>query len=132
MHTRPAPDRQRASAGWSARGRRRLALSVPALWQDRLMLQLLGFIIDCPDPMKLATFYSRVTGRAVMEGSGDDMAAITFGEVDLAFQRVAHYRPLRWPDDEHPKQYHLDFEVADIEAEQHRVIALGATLLTRC
>ena len=29
----------------------------PALWHDSLMLQLLGFIIDCPDPMKLAAFY---------------------------------------------------------------------------
>ena len=71
------------------------------------MLQLLGFIIDCPDPMKLAAFYSQVTGRAIMEGSSDDFAGITFGEVDLAFQRVADYRPPRWPDDEHPKQYHL-------------------------
>ena len=53
------------------------------------MLQLLGFIIDCPDPMKLAAFYSQVTGRPIMEGSSDDVAAITFGEVDLAFQRVA-------------------------------------------
>ena len=35
------------------------------------MLQPLGFIIDCPDPMKLAAFYSQVTGRAIMEGSGD-------------------------------------------------------------
>jgi Glyoxalase-like domain len=67
------------------------------------MLQLLGFIIDCPDPVKLAAFYSRVTGRAIMEGSGDNMAGVTFGEVDLAFQRVADYRPRRWPDDEHPK-----------------------------
>jgi hypothetical protein len=25
------------------------------------MLQLLGFIIDCPDPMKLEAFYSQVT-----------------------------------------------------------------------
>jgi hypothetical protein len=42
----------------------------PALWHDRLMLQLLGFIIDCPDPMKLAAFYSQVTGRAIMEEGG--------------------------------------------------------------
>jgi hypothetical protein len=49
------------------------------------MLQLLGFIIDCPDPMKLAAFYSRVTGRAIREGSNDDFAGITIGEVDLAF-----------------------------------------------
>src|SRR5581483_8106000 len=92
------------------------------------MLQLLGFIIDCPDPMKLAAFYSEVTGRAIMEGSDDNLAGITFGEVDLAFQRVADYRPPRWPDDEHPKQYHLDFEVGEIEPEQRRVVKLGATL----
>ena len=92
------------------------------------MLQLLGFIIDCPDPMKLAAFYSEVTGRTIMEGSSDNFAGITFGEVDLAFQRVADYRPPRWPDDEHPKQYHLDFEVDEIEPEQRRVVKLGATL----
>ncbi len=100
----------------------------PALWQDRLMLQLLGFIIDCPDPMKLAAFYSQVTGRAIMDGSSGDFAGITVGEVDLAFQRVEDYRPPRWPDDEHPKQFHLDFEVDEIEPEQRRVVELGATL----
>jgi predicted enzyme related to lactoylglutathione lyase len=98
------------------------------LWHDRLMLQLLVILIDCPDPMKLATFYSQVTGRAIREGSGDDAAGITFGEIDLGFQRVENYRRPRWPDDEHPKQYHLDFEVDEIEPEQRRVIELGATL----
>jgi predicted enzyme related to lactoylglutathione lyase len=98
-----------------------------ALWNDRLMLQLLGFIIDWPDPMKLAAFYSAVIGRGIREGSGDDFAAISFGEVDLAFQRVGDYRPPRWPDEEHPKQYHLDFEVDEIETERHRVVKLGAT-----
>ncbi len=92
------------------------------------MLHLLGFIIDCPDPMKLATFYSQVTGRAIREGSYEDFACITIGEVDLAFQRVADYRPPRWPDGEHPKQYHLDFEVDEIEPERRRVVKLGATL----
>jgi predicted enzyme related to lactoylglutathione lyase len=92
------------------------------------MLQLLGFIIDCPDPMKPAAFYSEVTGRALMEGSYEDFAAITFGEVDLAFQRVDDYCPPRWPDNEHPKQYHLDLEVDEIEPEQRRVLELGATL----
>jgi predicted enzyme related to lactoylglutathione lyase len=98
------------------------------VWQDRLMLQLLGFIVDCPDPMKLATFYSQVTGRPLIEGSGGTMAAISLGDVDLAFQRVEDYRPPRWPNGEHPKQYHLDFEVSDIEPEQRRVVKLGATL----
>jgi predicted enzyme related to lactoylglutathione lyase len=96
------------------------------------MLQTVVFLIDCPDPMKLATFYSQVTGRAIVEGSGDDNAGISFGEVDLGFQRVPDYRPPRWPDSEHPKQYHLDFEVSDIEEEQDRVVGLGATLLKDC
>jgi Glyoxalase-like domain len=57
------------------------------------MLQLLGFIIDCPDPMKLAAFYSELTGHPLMEGSSGDFAGISFGEVDLAFQRVENYPP---------------------------------------
>jgi predicted enzyme related to lactoylglutathione lyase len=92
------------------------------------MLQLLGFIIDCPDPMRLAAFYSEVTGRPVAEGSSESMALINFADVDLAFQRVEDYRPPQWPDSEHPKQFHIDFEVDDIEAEQSRVLVLGATL----
>jgi hypothetical protein len=63
-----------------------------------------------------------------MDGSSEDMAVITFGDVDLAFQRVRDYRAPRWPEGEHPKQFHLDFEVDSIEVEQNRVLALGATL----
>ena len=39
--------------------------------------------------------------------------------------------PPQWPDSEHPKQFHLDFEVDDVDAEQARVLALGATLQQR-
>ncbi|MBK5307727.1 MAG: VOC family protein [Frankiaceae bacterium] len=85
-------------------------------------------MIDCPDPTRLAAFYSEVTGRALVEGSSADMALIAFGEVDLAFQRVNDYRAPRWPEGEHPKQFHLDFEVDQIEAEQRRVTKLGATM----
>lgn len=92
------------------------------------MLQVLGFIIDCPDPMILASFYSELTGRPLVEGSSDSMALLNFAEVDLAFQRVEDFRPPQWPDSQHPKQFHIDFEVDDIETEQDRVLALGATL----
>ncbi len=64
----------------------------------------------------------------VRDGSDAAWAGIKFGEVELAFNRVEDYRAPRWPDSEHPKQFHLDFEVDDIEAEQRRVLALGATL----
>lgn len=91
------------------------------------MLQLTDFIIDCPDPKALAAFYAAVTGRPVKAGN-QDWAGIQFGEVELAFIRVEDYRAPEWPGSEHPKQFHLDFEVDDVEAEQARVLALGATL----
>ncbi|HZE39669.1 MAG TPA: VOC family protein [Stackebrandtia sp.] len=92
------------------------------------MLKLTDFIIDCPDPMRLAAFYSAVTGRAVKPDSNDDWAGIPYGEVELAFIRVDDFVVPTWPSSEHPKQYHLDFEVDEIEAEQRRVVELGATL----
>ena len=92
------------------------------------MLRLTDFIIDCPDTMELAAFYSEVTGRPVNGDSHDDWASIRFGEIDLAFIRVDDYRAPQWPDGEDPKQFHLDFEVDDVEAEQRRILALGATL----
>lgn len=92
------------------------------------MLRLTDLIIDCPDPMELAAFYADVTGHPVKEGSDGDWAGIRFGEIELAFIRVEGYRAPQWPDTEHPKQFHLDFEVDDLEAEQGRLLALGATL----
>lgn len=92
------------------------------------MLKLTDFIIDCPDPMKLAAFYAEVTGREVKPDSTDEWAGIRFGEIELAFQRVDEYHAPTWPSGEHPKQYHLDFEVDEFEPEQRRLVALGATL----
>ncbi|WP_026932353.1 VOC family protein [Glycomyces tenuis] len=92
------------------------------------MLKLTDFIIDCPDPMALVSFYAEVTGRSPKPDSDGDWAGIRFGEIELAFQRVERYRPPTWPGDEHPKQYHLDFEVDEFEPEQRRVVELGATL----
>ena len=99
------------------------------LWHDREVLRLTDFIIDCPDTMRLAAFYSGVTGLPVKEGSNENWAGVQCGEIELAFMRVEDYRAPQWPDSEHPKQFHLDFEVDEIEAEQRRVAALGATLL---
>jgi hypothetical protein len=38
------------------------------------MLRLTDFIIDCPDMMQLAAFYSEVTGRRLKEDSDEDWA----------------------------------------------------------
>lgn len=92
------------------------------------MLRLTDVIVDCPDPMALATFYSQVTGLPVDAGSDENWASIAYGEIDLAFIRVTDYRAPQWPDRDHPKQFHLDFEVDDVETEEARILALGATL----
>ena len=91
------------------------------------MLRLTDVIIDCPDAMTLAAFYSEVTGLPVTPDSTEHWAGIQLGRIELAFTPVEDYRPPRWPSSEHPKQFHLDFEVDDIEAEEARVLALGAT-----
>ena len=93
------------------------------------MLRLTDFIVDCPDTMTLAAFYSEVAGLPVKKGSNEHWAGIQLGQIELAFTPVEDYRAPQWPGSEHPKQFHLDFEVDDVEAEHARVLALGATLL---
>ncbi len=55
------------------------------LWHDRAVLRLTDFIIDCPDTMELAAFYSGVTGLPVKEGSNESWAGVQLGEIELAF-----------------------------------------------
>ncbi|MGA5312926.1 VOC family protein [Streptomyces pseudogriseolus] len=65
------------------------------------MLRLTDFVIDCPDTMELAGFYSEVTGRPLEKHSSADWAGIQFGEIELAFIRVDDHRAPQWPDTEH-------------------------------
>ncbi|MEU0405999.1 VOC family protein [Streptomyces sp. NPDC006197] len=48
--------------------------------------------------------------------------------VELSFQRVENYQRPSRPGQEHPQQFHLDFEVDEFEPGQRRAIKLGATL----
>ncbi|URM89016.1 VOC family protein [Streptomyces sp. MRC013] len=92
-------------------------------------------VLDCPDPLRLARFYEGVLGGAVNRPDprwslDDDWATLHLddGRV-LAFQRAAGHRPPRWPDPEHPQQFHLDVGVDDLASARARVLALGATVL---
>jgi predicted enzyme related to lactoylglutathione lyase len=91
---------------------------------------LSGVALDCPDPMALARFYSDVSGWAVSSRSDDSWAQLDTGTGNswaLAFQRVADYRPPAWPGQDVPQQFHLDFDVPDLDAGEKEVLALGAT-----
>ncbi|MFZ3557948.1 MULTISPECIES: VOC family protein [unclassified Streptomyces] len=87
---------------------------------------------DCPDPLALAEFYAAVLGGEIenYEGKGYWYNLYPPAGQRLSFQRVPDHRPPRWPAADHDsQQLHLDLDVADIEAAQEQVLALGAVPL---
>jgi len=91
------------------------------------------FALDCPDPLALAAFYSRVTGLHV-EPLGDVAPEnVTWIELvidsgaTLAFQRVPDYVAPTWPVGAVPQQAHLDFTVGDLDAGEAHVLSVGAS-----
>jgi predicted enzyme related to lactoylglutathione lyase len=98
-----------------------------------MIRKLQAVAVDCPDPVLLAEFYAELLGGQV-EVDPDDPDWIEvhgFEGTPLAFQRVEDYRAPQWPGQESPQQLHLDFDVDDIEADEKRVLELGATVLER-
>jgi predicted enzyme related to lactoylglutathione lyase len=84
-----------------------------------------SFVIDCPDPAALATFYASVLGWK---------AEITPGWADIrsengciSFQKVDDYTPPDWPGQGVPQQMHLDVIVEDLDSAESAVVALGAS-----
>ncbi|MFY7069986.1 VOC family protein [Nocardiopsis changdeensis] len=88
------------------------------------------FVYDCPDPERLAGFYSELLGRPV---TLRDEGWVVIGDRDewpvLAFQPAEGLREPRWPDPERPQQAHMDIWVEDIDTAEQRVLEMGATLL---
>ncbi|MER6097808.1 VOC family protein [Streptomyces sp. NPDC001728] len=100
-----------------------------------MIAELQCLVIDCPVPAELAEFYRAVLGGEVDRPDprwhlGAAWSTLhTPGGLVLCFQGVADHRPPTWPHPDRPQQAHLDFEVADLDAADERVRALGATLL---
>lgn len=94
-------------------------------------------VLDCSRPVELAEFYRTILGGVVNQRDrrwsvGDDWATLhTPSGLVLAFQRPADYRPPQWPDPARPQQFHLDFDVADLDRAHEQVLALGATVLDK-
>jgi len=92
-------------------------------------------VLDCPDAPSLARFYQALLGGAVNQAdprwsTGKDFSTLhTESGPVLAFQRVKDFRAPQWPDSAHPQQFHLDFDVPDIDNAHTQVLKLGATLL---
>jgi catechol 2,3-dioxygenase-like lactoylglutathione lyase family enzyme len=90
-----------------------------------------GLIIDTPDPAGLASFYEQLMGMQRVQDEGD---WVVIGDAPdrpgIAFQRVADFRPPRWPDPEHPQQMHVDVRVDSLDEGERQVLALGARRLS--
>lgn len=90
-------------------------------------------VLDCPDVRVLARFYRSLLGGTVDRPDprwslDDDWSTLhTDAGLVLAFQRAENHRPPRWQDGDRPQQFHLDLGVADLDAAQLEVYALGAT-----
>ncbi|MEN3308045.1 MAG: hypothetical protein V7603_4247 [Micromonosporaceae bacterium] len=90
-----------------------------------------GFVAECPDPAALAGFYSRLTGWPVAREE-QDWATVQESEgkgMALSFQQAPGYQPPTWPDPASSMQYHIDFDVDDLDEAERQAVALGATKL---
>jgi predicted enzyme related to lactoylglutathione lyase len=96
-------------------------------------------VLDCPDALALAQFYSDLLSWPVEEGSDRHFATLSppgggltpdnpDGRPTLAFQRIDDWVEPTWPGGTHPQQFHLDFSVGNIAAAEPQVVALGARI----
>jgi catechol 2,3-dioxygenase-like lactoylglutathione lyase family enzyme len=88
-------------------------------------------VIDCPDPIVLADFYSELLGLTVTYQSHD---WVVIAENDrtsgFAFQLAPDHQPPAWPDPARPQQFHIDVMVEDPDAAAPQVIAIGAVRIS--
>ena len=87
-------------------------------------------VLDCPDPRRLAEFYSQLLGDPITYDSPDFVVVATSSQASgLAFQLATDHRAPTWPDPAIAQQIHVDVMVEDIDAATPWVLALGARKL---
>jgi predicted enzyme related to lactoylglutathione lyase len=85
-----------------------------------------AFVLDCPDPRALATFYGALLDWPVKADDGWADIRADYGDC-ISFQKVEGYTPPQWPAQAVPQQMHLDVVVEDLDAAEVAVLELGAT-----
>ncbi|WP_329025881.1 VOC family protein [Streptomyces sp. NBC_00690] len=81
-----------------------------------------AIVIDCADPERLASFWSRLLGSPVEERLGPYIWLAHCGSTQVGFQKVAEPKSAK-------NRVHLDLASPDSAAEQNRIEALGGRQL---
>ncbi|MBL1078806.1 VOC family protein [Nocardia sp. 2] len=82
--------------------------------------------LDCDDIDTLAAFWAGMLGGTPVL-TNEKFIIVQLPEGYLTAHRVPGYRPPTWPEENPPKQIHLDLAVDDLETAQAAAIALGAS-----
>ncbi|WP_449061243.1 VOC family protein [Planomonospora algeriensis] len=84
-------------------------------------------VLDCPDPNRLADFYSALLDWKITTVEDDWVTISGAGESErISFQKAPDHRPPDWPDPARPQQLHLDLTVDDPDEAEAAALALGA------
>lgn len=83
-------------------------------------------VLDTPDPKALATFYAELLGWDIVRVEDDWVTVRGAGGAGLAFQLAPDLVAPTWPDPAVPQQFHIDFDVPDMDAAEAWAVQLGA------
>jgi len=83
--------------------------------------------LDCAEPAPLGAFWAAMLGGEVIF-THDAAVGVRADGMLLAAVQVEDYRAPSWPDDEIPKQMHLDLGVTDLDGAVADAQRLGARL----
>jgi catechol 2,3-dioxygenase-like lactoylglutathione lyase family enzyme len=85
--------------------------------------------LDCAEVPPVADFWKAALGYEQVAGDGESYAMLmSDAGPALGFGKVEDHSPPEWPNPRGTKQFHLDLACDDIDAEQERLLGLGARL----
>ncbi|MET7700858.1 MULTISPECIES: VOC family protein [unclassified Streptomyces] len=82
-------------------------------------------LLDCAEPEKLAVFYKELLEGEETHASANRVEIKGVDGMRMAFRRDVKATPPSWPRPENSLQAHLDFDVADMDEAERKIIALG-------
>ena len=83
-------------------------------------------VLDAPDIARLAAFYTSLAGWTQQYADDEWITMNTADGWRVGLQLAPDHVPPQWPDQGHPQQMHLDFQVADLAAATAEAERLGA------